>query len=322
MNVSLRGSLLFLVLGILWAGIHLTGCTDVSSPTEPIQQAVGTTADSLARPSEQAAPTSTSTPRPTPTASPTPTHTALPPALTNDEALAFVVNMQETNGGCELPCWWSITPGETTGKATRQMLSPLRRSMEAFIGYLGGTEARYTLQHKEYNHIFIELLMSDEKQAVEEIWLSSFIPDDDPSTRYHESWRRYFLNELLARQGIPSQVWLGFGPHTGDGDERPLESIPYYYELIIMYSDLGLIASYAGPAIQGDLDRACVTLEELKELRLFIRTRSAGPLIGPPFEAFTGEPKTSLQEATGLSLETFHETFKNLDSNVCLEESK
>ena len=64
----------------------------------------------------------TLTPRPTWTPSPTwtpiptrtPTATPLPfPTLESAEMQSFIAEMLSTNGGCELPCWWGITPGET-----------------------------------------------------------------------------------------------------------------------------------------------------------------------------------------------------------------
>ena len=57
--------------------------------------------------------TATATQRPTWTLSPTPIlwvdWTPLPD-LTIDEARENLRNLLETNGGCDLPCWWGITP--------------------------------------------------------------------------------------------------------------------------------------------------------------------------------------------------------------------
>lgn len=50
---------------------------------------------------------------PCPTRTPTPTRTPPPPTLTSDERHAYVEEMLATNGGCELPCWWGVTPGQS-----------------------------------------------------------------------------------------------------------------------------------------------------------------------------------------------------------------
>lgn len=315
---SRPSSRLLIFLASVSAAVYLVGCT--SAKTLP--PTIATPSASATQLSAQTQPTVTDMPSPTVTpASVMGTHlpasTPLPRALTEEEALAFVVNMQETNGGCELPCWWGITPEETTGQTAKQILSPLRELMEFFIGYLGGSEARYEFQLEGYNNIRTELIMKDEEQSIGEIWVFSFIPDEDESTRYHESWRRYFLNELLGRLGMPSAVWLGFGPHTGDHDERPRESIPYYYELYIFYSDLGLVVRYAGPAVRGDVNRACPSLEQLKDMLIFIRRRSRGTLVGPPWEPFT--EARPLSEVSNLSLEKFYKAFKTSNGQICLE---
>lgn len=49
---------------------------------------------------------------PAPTLPPTPTLTPWP-TYPPDEALAKVLELFETNAGCQLPCWWGIIPGET-----------------------------------------------------------------------------------------------------------------------------------------------------------------------------------------------------------------
>lgn len=312
--------LILLALGAALAMLYLTGCrnTDASSPS------IVTPLPSAAPLSNQVQPTITEALHPTATPVsvatiplPTLTLTQISPALTKDEALGLVVNLQETNGGCELPCWWGITPGETTGQSAKQILSPLRDLMEFSIGYLGGAEARYELQLQEYNNIRAELIMKDEKQPIGEIWVFSFIPDEDQSTHYDKSWQRYFLDELLTRLGMPSDVWLGFGPHIGDHDERPSASIPYYYELYVIYRDLGVIVRYAGPAMRGDPDRACPSLGQLKDMLIFIRQRSRGPLVGPPWDPFTNA--RTISDVTKLDVEMFYKTFKNSGGKICLE---
>jgi hypothetical protein len=216
--------------------------------------------------------------------------------------------MQETNGGCELPCWWGITPGETTVQTAKEILSPL-------VGFKG-LRSDIGFHFADYSDIDVSLYAGD-KGFITEIWTLSSIRDSDQSTRYHPSWQRYFVSELLTKLGMPSQVWLGFGPHSGDHDERPPESIPFFYELYVIYGDSGLVVQYAGPAAQGNLNRACLSFEQLKDMRIFVRQRSKGPLIGPPWEPFTDARPIS--EVTNLSVEAFYKLVKNTKGPVCIE---
>ena len=69
----------------------------------------------------------TTSPRPTkiPTLKPLPT-------LTTQEALLKVEDLFLHNGGCELPCWWGITPGETTWQSTQQFLASFAHYVSPF----------------------------------------------------------------------------------------------------------------------------------------------------------------------------------------------
>jgi hypothetical protein len=242
-----------------------------------------------------------------PTRTPTTIPTPLAP-LTEEEARTFVIHMQETNGDCELPCWWGITPGETTVQAAKEILSPLMsfKGLRSDIGF----------HFADYSDIDVSLYTGD-KGLITEIWILSSIRDSDQSSRYHPSWRRYFVGELFTRLGMPSQVWLGFGSHSGDHDERPPESIPFFYELYVIYGNSGLVVRYAGPATRGNPDRACLSFEQLKDMRILVQQRPKGPLTGPPWEPFTDA--RSISEITDLSVDGFYTAVKNATSPVCVE---
>jgi len=68
-----------------------------------------------------------------PSAAPTATSmVTLTPLSTLDPpgALDLVKQLEEDNGGCRLPCWWGITPGETSWAAARQFLETFASSIE------------------------------------------------------------------------------------------------------------------------------------------------------------------------------------------------
>jgi hypothetical protein len=71
-------------------------------------------------PTSRPAPSRTMTLTPKPTA--TTTWTPLP-TLAYAEARAMVRDLLENNGGCKLPCWWGIVPGETDWSSAKQCLS-------------------------------------------------------------------------------------------------------------------------------------------------------------------------------------------------------
>jgi hypothetical protein len=254
-------------------------------------------------------PTVTATPSPVP---PTPLPT-LPALRTTEEAAAFIIKMQETNGGCELPCWWGITPGKTIGQDAKQILSPLRRLGE---NHVLGAIYFYLLELHVYANLGFSVQVetkASEYQPVDSVYVESFITVNDDTARYDESWRRYFINELLTRLGQPSEVWLGFGLYG------PQESKRYFYELMVFYEDLGLTVEYAGPAVKGNPNRACLALEQLKLLRLNVQNPSNPKMVRPPGP---GEPFTDLRpisEVTNLNPEKFYNSAKDSNGQVCIE---
>jgi hypothetical protein len=69
-------------------------------------------------------PTLTNTPPPVPLIIPTQTWTPIP-TLVPQEKQRLIDNYFTDVSNCELPCWWKITPGQTTWEEARQILSPL-----------------------------------------------------------------------------------------------------------------------------------------------------------------------------------------------------
>ncbi|MBW8012722.1 MAG: hypothetical protein FVQ83_16010 [Chloroflexi bacterium] len=102
------------------------------------QQEVGSTA------------ATTSTPSPSPTTSPTSTLTATAPpmgtftltltpqpTLSEEEIEQKLIQYYETNGNCELPCFWGIIPGETTLQEVENELVPLSEDYFYNLSYMG-----------------------------------------------------------------------------------------------------------------------------------------------------------------------------------------
>jgi hypothetical protein len=68
------------------------------------------------------------TPTPTLTASPTPF-----PTLPDEQRISKILHLYNNNGGCDLPCWWGIVPGETSWETTISILAPLSEIRGPYI---------------------------------------------------------------------------------------------------------------------------------------------------------------------------------------------
>lgn len=235
---------------------------------------------------------------PTPIASPTLT---AHPTLTADERQAFMREMLETNGGCELPCWWGIIPGEAEWQAV----------LNRFIAY-GGFNFEIPHLTRPYDYM-LDLSLDHKNGVIQSISVMSFIYPGGRSERFPQDWHRYSLDQLLTRHGAPSQVMLEFWPNPPS---------PYYpYSLFVFYDHLGILIRYGGSAIPGESFRMCPELAGVEFLNLWLRSPGEGPALLELANLDRAElvQLLSLEEATGMDIQTFYATFREADTTVCLE---
>lgn len=264
-------------------------------------------------------PTSTSWPYPTPiqrptlgpALPPTPSPTLPPPnpTLLEPEALLdFIVEMLETNGGCDLPCWWGITPGETPWEEMRSFF--VDRGIDvASWGRLGLTY----LHPDDTNPVqVLDVRYHRERDLVQGVTIKSEYYDVMAQPDQAYAWSQYALPQVLSRNGVPSQVYLTVGEWGPGGPHRV-----FVYHLYIAYDDLGVAIRYPGHMIrdnQGWL--ICPVLGVGGGIEIQLQTPGAGP---SPIESLQwfdyAEP---LGELTGVSLQAFHETFSQSPPQGCL----
>lgn len=133
---------------------------------------------------------------PTPTVTLTPTITATPKPLPIPGNLSpkdFFLYLVQTNGGCELPCWWGIIPGSTTWDQVQELVSYFPHKIE----YRKGARD-YVIQISidDWDPIIIGIML-DKRNTVYQIGI-------DPSVTSY----RFGLNQLLRYNGSPSKVYI------------------------------------------------------------------------------------------------------------------
>ena len=305
------------------AMLILAACTPSALPT--LTPASVTTLPTIvtlmptmtATPTRAVTPTTTAIPSPTPPPR-TPTITPTPvPTLTAKQEAEFVAAMLKTNGGCELPCWWGITPGETSHQAVRDFFS--LQSIQLFSGgrHYEGSERIFRIPHPERLFDYDVYIRFDARDGViRSIRVDSETFNLQRSERFTRDWRSYTWDQILTRYGPPSWVGIAFQP--------PMEpNAPTIYGLSLIYEPLGFEISYMGPAQydpKASLMRACPDFNVVTAIGLrlvspedsvveLLLSESHAPSLGP-----------SLEETTGMSVQTFYETFRNANSRACLEE--
>lgn len=151
------------------------------------------------------------------------------PTLPSDLALETLLALYNDNGGCELPCWWGITPGETSWAEARTKLAPLGwmsepQGKEKTVRYEFVFDVPEMLDTLEY----IGPTLGVREGIVVGISLNShwIKPDFD-----------YSLAGLLQAFGLPDEIWVKV---VTDTQYEP------HYEMVIFYATRGTLLKASG----------------------------------------------------------------------------
>jgi hypothetical protein len=312
-----------LVLVICLAGCCAPGVVSSPSVTPIPPSAVPTKGPSFTPVSPSVPtlemPTGTPTPSPIP-----PTRTPRPtpvPTMTADEEYAFVSEMLRDNGGCQLPCWWGFTPGETSWETTQTFFASLGREMHTW----NGSDAQhYTVYFDIPDHHFHYQSYHEKGDVLDRIGIHAVPPAGEDGyyaygdPQFAEDWRAYMLSQILEAYGLPSQVFLE--TYKSGPDRLP-------FRLLLFYPSRGFLVMYEGSI--GEEGKG-EWVEAGKAIRICPWRSDISLWLWSPDHVMTFgdlgissqvnlERLRSLEEATGMSVEQFYETFVQPDAETCLE---
>ena len=305
-----------LVLGLILL-VSLLGCSVSVTPT-PSPSATPLSATFEAPPSSSDTPlqdTSIPSPHPEiPTQTPLPTRPSKAltpisvPTLTASEEQELVLSLLQDNGGCQLPCWWGFTPGETTWQTAQEFFAALGKSPAAYHDPRG--TVNYTVRFRVPEWIDQEGHIQ-QHYVVRDGIIEVIVADPGDS-------QNYTLPQLLAAYGQPTELWVRTFSMVADQDDGEL---PFF--VLLHYQQRGIWAEYIGltctkdaqiplcPQYAGVLLRLWspghgTALEDLDTIVDGISKAEA------PYYRF-------LEEATNWSIEQFYQTFVQPDNQTCLE---
>jgi hypothetical protein len=181
----------------------------------------------------QIIPTGTLTPTKLPTITPvpifTPTMTTIPSptpqmTLSLEDKRDKVRELQETNGGCNWPCWWGITPGKTSFEDVKSFLDGIATyhsgfdPNEAITGYslLFPTEdddLRISFRVRNFDHKIDFIQIINDKTS---------------------------LYDFLSKNGKPGEIWFSAEGNLGLKD--------FLFMIIFSYPDSGIARGDIGGA--------------------------------------------------------------------------
>lgn len=241
-------------------------------------------------------PTSTTTPSVTPRPLETPT-------LTSEEVHERVVELMETNGGCQLPCWWGLQPGKTSWESAQRFLLTFNSDLyvagdpnksliaEMFIFGNKPVRSRLSIRLIVQSHL-VNLILVTEIDTFPSFQLASF----------------------LQEQGQPDEVWI----HTLASNMGG----PPPFNLLLYYKERGFFADFHGSApgdsrYEGDWIYACVN----QEPRLILSTPqpdiSFPKFPGTVYDEWGDEwhPILPIETAMGISVQQFYDRYKPGEQN-------
>jgi hypothetical protein len=239
----------------------------------------------------------TETPKPTlivrlPTKTPYPT-------LSPEEARRLIDDAQKTNLGCELPCWWGITPGKTSWE-----------DAQAFF-YLLNAKIEYWPPHYSITVFY----PSSQKTA---LWLEIF-PGENGLVESIRTESSYTMAEVLEKFGQPTQIWFysdGVMPY----------SMPPNASLALLYPKQGMLfydlykeGEYFD---NGNTLRVCAKHLAVHSFPGFYlwngnTQKTLEQIKGYLFDDTESWRFRPLEEVTNIDIPAFTEAFSSPDSTAC-----
>ena len=239
----------------------------------------------------------------TSTSSAIPTWTPLP-TLEPTTASTFVIDLLQDNAGCQLPCWWGLTPGQTTWAEVQQYLESFTYS--------------YGIQGDPNDYQVAEFKIPLPKDIGADPYAFGFkdgILQDIFNIYYGNLTTSYNLVEMLNMYGQPDDV-----------------SISAYYESIysdymavvaVFYLQKGILVRYYDDdgGIIGDKIQKCPQKAAYPHLTLWSPALnfSLDEVSSRFLDTRNWPPYRTLQDSTGMNISSFYQTFKDVNNNSCLE---
>ena len=213
-----------------------------------------------------------------------------------------------TQPECNLPCFWGITPGETTVIEAYQILAPYASETNSqvigskFLFY-------YFISPSSYDDPVLYLEYSGDKMndKVNNLFFS------DLST-----YSSYSVQSILVEYGPPDDIWIKAWSPDPDYDDTPRgTSFILYYpsqQFMIQYWQSPDNGEISGNSVISCFDNGpSITSWSKKFIEEESENIIKNHLLGKV------RPYLRLEDVTGMSPEEFFETFVNTTGDVCVE---
>lgn len=262
--------------------LGISGCVPASSTTAPAE--VNPSVSS----STPIPPTSTSTFTPTETATAT-----LPATLESEQAKETIRTLLQDSVDCEAPCFWGITPRQTTLSEAINIFTHLGLQVKSTT--YQGTDF-YGIEYEFDSGLSILVTLTIQDDFVKN--LSVDVLPEKPSAGVPRKWSAYSPETLINRYGAPSKVdlLLDRGPNLLFVANMYFDSV----DLIVEYDIINVIPYQNSP-------RICLLTAQFDLVSIWMGKEP----YNPPSEL------VPLEKATSMTLEDFSDLMKGDPNKAC-----
>jgi hypothetical protein len=314
---KIRFSLILFLICMVGMGCNNHGSIDLNTTANYAPALV--VSDTYANPVMTYTKTRIPSKTPTPTTTDTPSST-IPPTivwtplatLSLGEADQKIQTLLNNNAGCQLPCWWGITPGETSKIDTIRYLSSFT-ALTTVWGPPGNYQIGFVEPGSPIDDILSSYKIFGDYGNIEYYFQDELVYT---ISAYHgggtgdKKVTTFQLSRILADYGVPDEMAVSAAPTAPGGP---------VFDIYLLYGQKGIYVHYTyyNVNISGNDIRVCPQNNGPEELLLWSPKTQALSLA----DFFAPSNWPTVQQALGMDIQSFQELFKNPNDGVCIKTS-
>lgn len=166
------------------------------------------------------------------------------PTLMATERMSFLFEVMKTNGGCDLPCFMGIVPGETTFDEAKEVFSQTGWSISNIPHTDGG---EMIAKSSKDSSIGIYVWLRTVGGIVSHLEISI------GGHHYLDYVDYHALVNIMSRFGKPDGIWISIDPGLKISRDEVIS-----FEMLVYYKDENMIFQYGGYAsLKGNTYEIC-----------------------------------------------------------------
>ncbi|MBE7529094.1 MAG: hypothetical protein HS099_05115 [Ardenticatenaceae bacterium] len=218
-------------------------------------------------------------------------------------------SLMSSNGGCELPCWWGVTPGQTGMQEARDMFASqgIDDWVVAFDGAYALMGLGYRRPDQSYHFSDVNVQFGIKANAIQYLDIEGSYRRQLNSLLVRD-WEAYSPEQMLNHYGMPPYVELA-----------AVKNSPYY-RLTLSYEPLGIEITYImlfEPLNDGK-DKICFDLEHTDFIYLSLYSPEQVNELPVGIIPNRLDSYIPWEETTGLNIDAFQQLFENVGNPPCI----